>query len=163
MILNTNLNANGGHNGQGGRSLGGGGGVGGTIIVADDEAPIRMVVSDKLRSAGYMVIDVSDGQQALEAALRSTPTAVISDLQMPFMNGLELATRLKGEERTKDVPVLLLTARGHILSKEQLSATNIRRVMSKPFGVRELLTYVQEQLAPVSGASSGNPGASRAA
>lgn len=161
MILNTNLNTGGGH---GGRSLGGGGSAGNmTILVADDEAPIRMVVSDKLRSAGYTVIDVSDGQQALEAALKSAPTAVISDLQMPFMNGLELATSLKQDDRTKNVPVLLLTARGHILSKEQLAGTNIRRVMSKPFGVRELLAYVQEQLAPVAGMATGSSEASRAA
>jgi CheY-like chemotaxis protein len=119
-----------------------------TIVIADDEAPIRLVVGEKLRSCGYTVIEAGDGEQALAAALTNGPAAVISDLQMPCMNGLELATRLKADDRTKDVPVLLLTARGHILSKEQLAVTNVKRVMSKPFGVRELVGYVQEHLAP---------------
>lgn len=130
--------------------------LGPTIVVADDEAPIRMVVADKLRSVGYNVVDVADGDQALEAVLRVRPAAVISDLQMPFVNGLELATRLKLDDRTKDVPVLLLTARGHILSKDQLAQTNIKRVMSKPFGVRELVGYVQEHLAPIHGSSTSS-------
>lgn len=120
-----------------------------TIVIADDEAPIRLVVGDKLRSAGYNVLEAGDGEQALELALKSSPAAIISDLQMPFMNGLELATKLRSDNRTAHVPVLLLTARGHILSKDQLEATNIKRVMCKPFGVRELLTYVREQLAPM--------------
>ena len=131
-----------------------------TIVIADDEAPIRLVVGEKLRSAGYTVIEASDGEQALSAALASTPAAVISDLQMPCMNGLELATRLRGDDRTKDVPVLLLTARGHILTKDQLAGTNVRRVMSKPFGVRELVAYVQEQLAPLGARAGRGPGAS---
>lgn len=131
-----------------------------TIVIADDEAPIRLVVGDKLRAAGYTVIEAPDGERALAAALEHLPDAVISDLQMPCMNGLELATRLRADDRTKNIPVLLLTARGHILEKEQLAATNIRRVMSKPFGVRELVGYVQEQLAPIGSRAGHGSGGS---
>ena len=123
-------------------------GTGPTIIVADDEPPIRLVVSEKLRTAGYTVFEARDGDEALELILKHRPVAVITDLQMPYMNGLELATRLSAEPCTSSIPLLLLTARGHILSEEQISRTNIKKVMSKPFGVRDLLLYVQTQLIP---------------
>ena len=127
--------------------------VGVTIVVADDEAPIRLVVSEKLRSAGYTAFEARDGQEAFDLTIKHAPAAVISDLQMPYVNGLDLAIRLKGDPRTSGVPVLLLTARGHILSDEQISRTNIRKVMSKPFSARELLAYVQSTLAPMPVAS----------
>lgn len=123
--------------------------VGKTLVIADDEAPIRLVVSEKLRSAGYTIHEARDGEEALELVLKHVPDAVITDLQMPYMNGLELATRLKGGTTTGTIPVLLLTARGHILSGEQLAQTNILKVMSKPFGVRDLLAFVQTTLAPM--------------
>jgi CheY-like chemotaxis protein len=117
-----------------------------TIVIADDEAPIRLVVGDKLRSAGFTVHDAKDGEEALDLVRAHLPAAVITDLQMPYMNGLELCTAIRADPRTAHIPALLLTARGHVLSDEMLAATNIRRVMSKPFGVRDLLAYVQDGL-----------------
>ena len=123
-------------------------GTGPTIIVADDEAPIRLVVSEKLRSVGFTAHEARDGEEALDLALKHRPAAIITDLQMPYMNGLELATRLRVEPATSSIPVLLLTARGHIISDDQVSRTNIKKVMSKPFSVRDLLAFVQTQLLP---------------
>jgi CheY-like chemotaxis protein len=117
-----------------------------TLLVADDEAPIRMVVAEKFRSAGYEVVEARDGEEALELAQRHQPSGVITDLQMPYMNGLEFATRFRATAQGVSTPVLLLTARGHILTPDQLAQTNIRKVMSKPFGVRDLLAYVQDSL-----------------
>jgi CheY-like chemotaxis protein len=119
-----------------------------TLVIADDEAPIRMVVGDRLRSAGITVYEARDGEEALELVLKHSPTAIVTDLQMPCMNGLELCTAMRADGRTAHIPALLLTARGHVLSEEMLAKTNIRRVMSKPFGVRELLAFVQETLIP---------------
>lgn len=124
------------------------GGQGPTIVVADDEAPIRLVVGEKLRGAGYRVVEARDGEEALDAVREHGAAAVITDLQMPHMNGLELCAALKDDPKTAGVPALLLTARGHVLSDEMLSKTNIKRVMSKPFGVRELVAYVQSTLLP---------------
>jgi CheY-like chemotaxis protein len=117
-----------------------------TLVIADDEAPIRMVVGEKLRSAGFTVLEARDGEEALDLVREHLPCAVITDLQMPYMNGLELCTAMRADPRTAHIPALLLTARGHILSDDMVARTNIRRVMSKPFGVRELLAYVQERL-----------------
>jgi len=119
-----------------------------TIVIADDEAPIRMVVGEKLRSAGFTVVEARDGEEALDLVREHVPVAVITDLQMPYMNGLELCTAMRADARTAHIPAVLLTARGHILTDEMLARTNIKRLMSKPFGVRDLLTYVQETLVP---------------
>ncbi len=124
-----------------------------TLVIADDEAPIRMVVGERLRSAGFTVHEARDGEEALELVRTHMPTAIVTDLQMPYMNGLELCMAMREDARTGHIPALLLTARGHVLSDEMLAATNIKRVMSKPFGVRELLAYVQETLIPAGVAS----------
>ncbi|MBY0261559.1 MAG: response regulator [Phycisphaerales bacterium] len=138
-----------------GGPVGGPGGL--TIVIADDEAPIRLVVGDKLRSAGFRVIEARDGEEALDAVRLGGVTAVITDLQMPHMNGLELCVAMREDPRTAGIPALLLTARGHVLSDEMIAKTNIKRVMSKPFGVRELLAYVQTTLVvPEAGGAEGH-------
>lgn len=122
--------------------------LGNTIVVADDESPIRLVVGEKLRAAGYTVVEARDGEEALDLVKQHRPIAVITDLQMPYLNGLELCTAMRADPATAEIPALLLTARGHVLSNEMLARTNIKRVMSKPFGVRDLLAYVQTSLIP---------------
>lgn len=121
-----------------------------TIVIADDEAPIRLVVGDKLRSAGYRVFDARDGEEALDLVRLHLPSGIVTDLQMPYMNGVELCMALKADPTTAEIPALLLTARGHVLTDDILAKTNIRKVMSKPFGVRDLLAYVQNELVPAS-------------
>ncbi len=120
-----------------------------TIVVADDETHIRLVVAEKLRSAGYTVHEARDGEEALDLARQHNPDAIITDLQMPYMSGLELCLRLAEEAKAAGVeppPAVLLTARGHILEPEQLSQTGIKRVIGKPFGVRDLVEFVQTTL-----------------
>lgn len=133
-----------------------------TLVIADDEAPIRMVVGERLRSAGYTIHEACDGEEALDLIRLHLPTAIITDLQMPYMNGLELCLALRADPRTAHIPALLLTARGHVLAEEMLGNTNIKRIMSKPFGVRELLTFVQQTLIPA-GVAGGGDGLTRGA
>lgn len=118
-----------------------------TIVVADDEAHITHVVTLKLTNAGYEVVVAHDGEEALELCFEHLPDLVITDLQMPYMTGLELAQKLKEDERTKVTPVLMLTARGYALDQDELDRTNIRTVMSKPFSPREVLELVSNLLA----------------
>lgn len=117
-----------------------------TILVADDEAHISQVVSTRLRRAGYEVVVASDGEEAFELALEHAPDLVVTDLQMPYMNGLELALKLRCHAATANTPVIMLTARGYILEDGQAEATNIRLLMSKPFSARELTEKVGEVL-----------------
>jgi DNA-binding response OmpR family regulator len=127
-----------------------------TILVCDDEASIRQVVATKLRGAGFEVFEARNGLEGYcfcdHAAVPAgstpkhsvplVPALVVTDLQMPLLSGLEMAQRLKQHQPTALVPVLMLTARGYILQPEELSKTNIRTLMPKPFGGRQLLDAV---------------------
>lgn len=116
------------------------------VLVADDEAHIVHVVSLKLRNAGYDVATAQDGDEALELALADPPHLIITDLQMPYMSGVELATALRDKPDTADIPVIMLTARGYALSQDDLAKTNIKTVMSKPFSPRQVLERANELL-----------------
>lgn len=117
------------------------------ILVVDDESHILHVVSLKLQNAGYRVTTAEDGEEGLAVALDQNPDLIITDYQMPFMTGLELASELKQHEATRSTPVLMLTARGFRLAEHLLTRTNIVSVLSKPFSPREVLERVQELLA----------------
>jgi two-component system alkaline phosphatase synthesis response regulator PhoP len=115
------------------------------ILVADDEAPIANVVAMKLRNAGLEVIVAMDGLEAYELAIAERPDFMITDLQMPGMNGLELCARLVAE-LDGGIPTILLTAKGFELTAESVRELPVRRIMTKPFSPRELLAQVQELL-----------------
>lgn len=117
-----------------------------TILVADDETHILNVVSMKLQNAGFRVLTAEDGVEAYAQAISMHPDLIISDLQMPRLSGLELACRLRGDALTRDIPIVLLTARGFDLPSNDSAENNIRRVLPKPFSPREILACVQELL-----------------
>ncbi len=116
------------------------------ILVADDEAHILHVVTMKLNHAGYEIITAMDGEEALELTLAEKPDLVITDFQMPYMTGLELCMRLRQNEQTRNIPVLMLTARGFDIEEHEMAEAGIRDVISKPFSPREVLRSVQHLL-----------------
>ncbi len=113
-----------------------------TIVIADDEAHIRHVLSMKLQNAGFRVLMATDGEEALELCLHEPPALLITDYQMPVLSGIELCRRLRDDPRTQQVPCLMLTARGFDLVGDQADRTGIVAVMSKPFSPREVLEKV---------------------
>lgn len=116
------------------------------ILVADDETHILHVLSMKLMNAGYEVLTALDGEEALELCLAEGPDLVITDLQMPCMTGLELCNRLRGNDQTRDTPVVMLTARGFNIEEEDTLTAGISVVLSKPFSPREVLAKVDQLL-----------------
>ena len=117
------------------------------ILVADDETHILHVVSLKLRNAGFNVLTARDGQEALELAQSEHPDLIITDYHMPQLSGLELCQRLKQDPNTRDIPAIMLTARGYHLEPHDTQQSGILRMLSKPFSPRQLLTTVNEMLA----------------
>ncbi len=117
-----------------------------TILVVDDEPHITTVLSLKLTNAGFRVLTAADGEEALEVALANRPDLVITDLQMPYLSGLELCTRMKKMPELAATPAIMLTARGYALSQADIGATNIRELMSKPFSPRKVLERAKEIL-----------------
>lgn len=118
-----------------------------TILIADDETHILNVLSIKLQNAGFNVIMAEDGETALRLACSAHPDLIITDYQMPGLSGLELCSKLQCEAATRNVPAILLTARGFSIPEKDKHLTNIREVMSKPFSPREILARVNELLA----------------
>ena len=117
-----------------------------TILVADDESHILHVVSLKLRNAGFRVLTARDGQEALDMATAEHPDLLITDYHMPELSGLELCQRLKSDPATKDIPAIMLTARGYHLEPHDTEQSGILRMVSKPFSPRHLLATVNEIL-----------------
>jgi CheY-like chemotaxis protein len=118
-----------------------------TILVADDESHILHVVSLKLRHAGFRVVTARDGQEALELAVQELPDLLITDYHMPQLSGLELCQKLKQDPRTRDIPAIMLTARGYHLEPHDTEQSGVLRMLSKPFSPRALLATVNEVLA----------------
>lgn len=119
------------------------------IVIADDESYLTQLVGDKLRKRGYSVFIAHDGQAGFDLAVSHLPDLVISDFQMPVLDGLKMCIRLRAKPETAHIPVLMLTARGHVLTGDELKRANIRAVMPKPFSARDLLAKMEEVLRSV--------------
>jgi two-component system alkaline phosphatase synthesis response regulator PhoP len=117
-----------------------------TVLVVDDEIHIVHVVAIKLRNNGFNVIDADNGAEALEMALRDKPDVIVTDYQMPIMTGLELVGNLRRNEETRDIPVIMLTARSFAISQEQQDELKISGCLSKPFSPKALLGMIEDIL-----------------
>ena len=116
------------------------------VLVVDDEIHIVHVVAIKLRNNGYEVITANNGEEAFELAQQENPDIIVTDYQMPVMSGLELVKELRENEITKNIPVILLTARSFAISKEEQNDLQISTCLSKPFSPRELLGDIEDAL-----------------
>ncbi|MEM7754984.1 MAG: response regulator [Planctomycetota bacterium] len=121
------------------------------IVVAEDEPSIAAVVSRILTGMGHTARVCSDGARAWAAIEERQPDLLLTDYQMPNMDGFELSTRLKADPRFQTLSVVLVTARGHMLSADDLAKTNIVRVLPKPFGRKDLKRSVDEVAAQILG------------
>lgn len=127
-----------------------------SILICDDEAPIRRLVATKLRGAGYHVIEARDGREGLEQAIKQPPALIVTDLQMPNLSGLEMVRELRKNEVTRLVPVIMLTARGYFVAEDEAKALLIREIVAKPFGLKALLDRVSAVISAEAGARSAN-------
>jgi two-component system alkaline phosphatase synthesis response regulator PhoP len=116
------------------------------ILIVDDESHIRHVLSLKLRNSGFIVDTAVDGEDALHQISVMPPDLVITDLQMPYVNGVELCRTLTKDAGLADIPVIILTARGYALGDEASGLNNVRQVVNKPFSPRTILEQVHRVL-----------------
>ena len=116
------------------------------VLVVDDEIHIVHVVAIKLRNNGYEVISAENGEEAFDLICQEKPDIVVTDLQMPVITGLELVEKLRSNEATSDIPVIMLTARSFSMDKEQQESLQISQCISKPFSPKELLRSVEDVL-----------------
>ena len=116
------------------------------VLVVDDEIHIVHVAAIKLRNNGYEVVTATNGAEAFELACAEKPDIIVTDFQMPAMTGLEFVKKIRQNEETKDIPVILLTARNFAISKEQEQDLQISGCISKPFSPKELLENIEDIL-----------------
>jgi len=116
------------------------------VLVADDEIHIVHVVAIKLRNSGYEVISAENGAEAFELACSEKPDIIVTDLQMPVMTGMELVEKLRQDEATKGIPVIMLTARDFTVEVEREKDLQISEFLSKPFSPKELLRSIEDIL-----------------
>ena len=108
------------------------------VLVVDDDMVVRIMVRETLEEAGFLVEEAEDGDQALSAVERLRPELVLLDIMMPGLDGYEVCKKLKADERTKDIPVIFLSAKDEeddIVKGFELGAVDY---ISKPIS-REIL------------------------
>ena len=113
-----------------------------TLLLVDDEQHITHLLAHKLKQTGATVITAVDGQEGFNLACDHEPELVVTDFQMPVLNGYDMSVKLRANQMTAHIPLIMLTARGHGLSAEKLAQTNIKHLMSKPFSARDLIAKI---------------------
>ena len=118
------------------------------VLLCDDEIHILRAAELKVSRAGYEVQIARDGQEAWEIILQNQPDVLVTDVQMPRMDGFELSRRIRGNETTKDLPILMLTAKGFELEQQELMEKwGIVDILAKPFSPRELVRLIDQIVA----------------
>ena len=116
------------------------------VMVVEDEKEIRDLVRYNLERAGFRVAVAADGEEGLERIFGSRPDAVVLDLMLPGRTGLEVLRELRAEPMTRDLPVIVLTARAAEMDKLLGFEHGADDYLTKPFSPRELVARVQALL-----------------
>ncbi len=117
------------------------------VLIADDDEDILALVRATIERSGHEVMAVADGAAALSAMAERRPDLAVLDIAMPELDGLEVLRRLRADDETKDLPVILLTAQAQAADVERGFATGARAYVRKPFSPRDLATRVDDLLA----------------
>ena len=114
-----------------------------TVLVAEDDEDIRSLVAFRLERAGYRVVAAADGRRAYEVAVAQLPDLAVLDVMMPRLDGYELMRRLRADERTSRLPIILLTARAQESDVQRGLEAGADDYIRKPFSPQEVMARVQ--------------------
>jgi len=115
-------------------------------IIADDEPHILRVAELALKSIGCEVLTVRDGEQAWKAIQNRRPDILVSDVQMPKIDGIQLVQLIRESAELRDMPILLLTAKGFELADTESEDVNSCAIVSKPFSPNALARQAYSML-----------------
>ena len=116
------------------------------VLIVDDESPIREMIAVALEMAGYECIEAENAQQAHAAILDQKPDMVLLDWMMPGTSGIDFARRLRRDETTASVPIIMLTAKAEEDNKIQGLEAGVDDYITKPFSPRELVARLKTVL-----------------
>jgi len=114
------------------------------ILVVDDEMHIIRIVKYKLESAGYEVLSALSGEDALRIAKEQKPELIFLDIMMPGINGYEVCSTLKGDPDTRDIIIIMLTAKGQESDKIKGLEVGVDEYITKPFSPQDLLDRARD-------------------
>ncbi|MEO6462431.1 MAG: response regulator [Candidatus Eisenbacteria bacterium] len=114
----------------------------GRILVVDDEVYIVHILDFSLGMEGYEVVTALDGEQALEKVAQQKPDLIVLDIMMPKLDGYETCKALKSNEDTKDIPVILLSAKGRNVDQKTGFEVGADDYITKPFSPRKLVERI---------------------
>ena len=112
------------------------------MLVVDDSLSVRRAVATLLEDQGYEVLQARDGLEAAKAMEATRPDALLTDLEMPNMNGLELTAHLRSRPELASVPVIMITSRSMDKHRRQALSLGVDVYLTKPYSDQELLQHV---------------------
>jgi CheY-like chemotaxis protein len=116
------------------------------VLVVDHDPAMRLVCSTNLQLDGYHVLEATNGQEGLELALDHVPDVVLLEINIPVLDGFGLAEALQANERTRELPLIFVTAEEDPLVKAKVFETGAHGVIEKPFEPRTLSSFVEQVL-----------------
>jgi len=116
------------------------------ILICDDEPHVRLALETRLKSQGYVVITAEDGGQGIEKAKSEAPDLILMDIMMPEVDGHEAIAALKKDEQTKDIPIIVLTARVEQKDYEKAQSKGVADYVTKPYNPVELIEKIKKEL-----------------
>jgi len=116
------------------------------IMTADDSASVRQMVSFTLKEAGYEIVEAVDGQDALDKLSSAVVNMLITDLNMPKMDGIELIRRVRAQPQSRFMPIVMLTTESQAAKKQKGKEAGATGWIVKPFKPEQLLAVVRKVL-----------------
>jgi two-component system phosphate regulon response regulator PhoB len=125
------------------------------ILIVEDEAAIRDMVAFALRKDGMLPVHAADAREAQHAIAAQVPDLILLDWMLPGMSGIEFARRLRREELTREIPIIMLTARGEETERVGGLDAGVDDYVVKPFSTRELMARIRAVMRRTSGEDGG--------
>jgi len=116
------------------------------VLIVDDESSLRALVRVNLEVDGFEVSEAVDGIEAMNMLKESTPDLILLDIMMPGKDGIEVLEDLSANESLRDIPVILLTAKGELEDLERGAALGARGHITKPFDPEQMVRTVKAAL-----------------
>ena len=126
-----------------------------SVLVAEDEGALITLLRYNLEREGYRVLQAADGEEALLVATEQNPDVVLLDWMLPQLSGIEVCRRLRGKQETRNVPIIMLTARGEETDRIRGLDTGADDYITKPFSMTELLARLRAVVRRVRPALAG--------
>jgi len=116
------------------------------ILVVEDQEDNRAILRDVLSTAGYELIEATNGQEGIELARKERPDLILMDIQLPVIDGYEATRQIKGDAALGSIPIIAVTS--YALSGDEMKArtAGCDGYVTKPFSPRQLLAKVREYL-----------------